>query len=259
MDGSTKTRRRNAELALRRGKVVLWSLAMPAVPPGRIDAWQRHLPAEEQARADRFRFAADRASYVAAHALLRAILAAHGVAAPRFVLGPFGRPELALPPGGLRFSLTHTRFLVAAAVAMEDDIGIDVEETDARIDVTGLATRFFAASEAARLRVLPTAEQPAAFCRIWTLKEAFVKAIGLGLSLPLDSFAFDPATGAFTCDPAQGDPGDWSFRSLETPGGWLSVALRVDRDPGLLLSMQALTAEALDVQIARHPVPCEDS
>lgn len=240
---------------LARGEVVLWSLAMPAVPPDCIDAWQNYLSAEERARAGRFRFSVDRAAYVSAHMLLRAILAAHGVAAPRFVLGPFGRPELAPPSGGLRFSLTHTRFLVAAAVAEVDDIGIDAEETDARIDAVGLATRFFATLEIAQMRALPEAEKAAAFCRVWTLKEAFVKAIGLGLTLPLDRFAFDTATDSFNCDPAQGDPQDWSFRSQATPYGWLSVALRTGRAHGFALDAEALTAETLNLRIARHPIP----
>jgi 4'-phosphopantetheinyl transferase len=225
-----------------RGHVVLHSLAVRDLSPSCIAALAGVLSSEETARADRFRFAADRVSYIAAHALLRRLLAAHGVPEPHFVLGPWGKPELAGPAARMRFSVTHTRTLVAGAVAFVDDLGIDAEAIDAGIDILPLAARFFAPVEAAALHALPIPERAAAFCQMWTLKEAFVKALGLGLSQPLDSFAF-AGPDRFSCDAALGDPQAWSFQSRATETGcYLAVALRRPRDPGMVLHHTAMTA-----------------
>jgi 4'-phosphopantetheinyl transferase len=231
------------------GTVVLWSLPVP--PPGRAEAWTGALSAEEGARADRFRLAADRAAYVAAHALLRALLAAHGVPRPRFAAGPWGRPELADAAVPLRFSLTHTRRLVAAAVAWRDDVGVDAETTDPALDATGLAARFFAPAEAAMLRNLPVPARPDTFCRLWTLKEAFAKAVGRGLSVPLDAFAFGPRGDDFACPGDLGGAESWSFATRPTKApGHLSVALRVPRRPGLRPEEARLAPEDLDRLLA---------
>lgn len=217
--------------APRPGEVRLRWLA-PDEAGDRIEAWLPLLSEEERARAARFHVGADRAAYVAAHALLRVLLAGCGVPHPRFEAGPWGRPELVGRPGGLRFSLTHTRSLVAAAVAAEDDLGLDVEAAGRTVDALGLAGRFFAPAEAAYLSTLSAAAVAPEFLRIWTLKEAFVKAVGLGLALPLDRFAFGATPGAFTCAAELGDPAAWSFRTLALPAeagrpaAWLSVALR---------------------------------
>lgn len=236
---------------------MLWSLEMPAVLPTHIAAWHCRLPAEEQARADRFRFAADRAAHVAAHGLLRALLASHGATDPRFLRDRWGKPELQAPCGGLRCNLTHTRDLVAAAVALIDDVGVDAETTDPAIDVAGLAARFFAPAEAAMLRALPQVEQASAFCRVWTLKEAILKAIGRGLSMPLDAFAFVSGTRLSIPDASHGAPSEWSFQTRATRFGHLSVALRVAPLPGLVLRETRLSPEDLAFHIARHPTACE--
>jgi len=232
-----------------RGTVALWSLVVP--PPPRAEGWLPALSDEEAARAGRFRFAADRAAYVAAHALLRALLAAHGVGRPCFRAGPWGKPELVDAPGGLRFSLSHTRGLVVAGVAAGDDLGVDAELADREVDAVGLAARFFAPAEAAAIAATPAAGRMEAFLRLWTLKEAFAKAVGQGLSLPLSSFAFGP--GSFTCDPAQGPADGWSFlsRPVQSPAGHLAVALRWPAVDGLRVEERALSPAALDEALAR--------
>jgi 4'-phosphopantetheinyl transferase len=134
---------------------------------------------------------------------------------------------------GLRFSLSHTRSLVACAVATQDDVGLDVEEVERRLASSSLAERYFAPSEAASLAALPPGERDVAFLRFWTLKEAFVKATGDGLGLGLDSFAFtlDPPLLAFAPE-STGEPSSWRFLQLRpTPKHLLALALRW-RPPG---------------------------
>lgn len=215
---------------LTRGAVRLRWLHPGTADAPTLAAWHATLDAEEQAAAARFRFEADRRAYVAGHALARAMLAgAGGRPAPcfRFQRGPQGKPELHpvhnLP--WLRFNLSHTRSLVACALTAEDDIGLDVEDLSRREAGPGLAERYFAPSEAALLAATPQAARHAAFLRIWTLKEAYVKATGEGIAAGLDSFGFtlDPPRLAF----APGGTARWRVMQWQpTPGHILAMALR---------------------------------
>jgi 4'-phosphopantetheinyl transferase len=180
------------------------------------------LDAAEQARAARLRVAADRAAYIAAHALLRRTLstvaAGNGAAIPpaswRFATPAGGKPAIHGPPGqqGLHFSLSHARGMVACAAGYGHDLGVDVEAIGAAARPLELARRFFAPEEAALIASLPPGPREVAFCRIWTLKEAYLKATGTGILAPLDGFAFslDPVAIRF---PAASDdrPDSWQF------------------------------------------------
>ncbi len=187
----------------------------------------------ERARAERFHFARDRDAYVAAHALTRALLSLHAPCAPaawRFTANRHGRPEVIAqgPTPPLRFNLSHTRGLVAVAVTLERDIGVDVEQVNPPRLTLALAARTFAPAEVAFLRRLPRADLPEALYAFWTLKEAYIKAVGRGLSLPLDSFAFTlaPLRIAFS-DPTADDPAAWHFARLRpTAAHRLALAVR---------------------------------
>ncbi|WP_246657268.1 4'-phosphopantetheinyl transferase superfamily protein [Methylocystis sp. B8] len=144
-------------------------------------------------RAARFAFEADRRAYVAAHALLRARLSdrAKGIAPAewRFGATSHGKPFLFSPPVGLDFSLSHTRGMVAVAIAQGYDVGVDVESFAKPRDALKVAERFFAPEEAALVRSkFDPASQSEVFFAIWTLKEAVLKADGRGLARGLDSF-----------------------------------------------------------------------
>jgi 4'-phosphopantetheinyl transferase len=178
------------------------------------------LDAEELIRADRYHFAADRNSYTAAHALLRSMLSeATGISTNlwRFVTGEFGKPALAADfrECNLHFNISHTRGLVACAIALHE-IGVDVERCDRTIDLD-IARYHFAPEEVHLLRSFPPGQQAKIFFRFWSLKEAFIKATGEGLSRPLDSFAFgfDPVRITFHPErdkrPGRDDPADWRF------------------------------------------------
>lgn len=219
---------------LAEGAVAVWWMAVASPPDDAVARWFAVLDEEERARADRFRFAADREIYIAAHALTRALLAAvGGLPAPawRFVAGATGKPEIdpALGRSRLRFNLSHTRGLVACAAGLDDDLGVDVDASDRVKDELELAEHFFAADEVSLLREIAKEQRRNAFFRIWTLKEAYIKATGLGLACPLDSFAFglDPITIRFRADVAD-DPATWQFMQWQPTARHL-IALAVRR------------------------------
>ena len=187
------------------------------------------LDASEKAYADRFRFAADRDAYVAAHALLRTMLSRHVSIAPaewRFGKAEGGKPVLdpAQAPAGLHFSLTHTRGLAACAVGRSHALGIDAEVWREPAPIE-LAERYFAAVEARLLANLAPDERSSAFYRLWTLKEAYLKATGQGLATALDSFAFglDPTRIVLA---ERGSAAAWQFAEFQA-GPRRSLALAV--------------------------------
>ncbi|MBI1321575.1 4'-phosphopantetheinyl transferase superfamily protein [bacterium] len=156
---------------------------------------------EERARHDRYRHERDRNLHLTARLMTRTVLSRcePGIS-PRqwkFRPGPHGKPEIAGPEmeshsGKWHFNVTHTEGVVVLAVAQGSPVGVDVERVDRPSDFEGLARRFFAQEEAAAIAAADQGQRAALFYRIWTLKEAYVKAIGKGLAHPLDAFWFDP-------------------------------------------------------------------
>lgn len=173
----------------------------------------------EAARNKRFVFDADRRRDLAARALVRTALSRYAAVDPHawiFAAGRHGKPEIAEPAGyDLRFSLTHTDGLVAIAVTRRRDVGLDAEHVNRPARGLDVAPRFFAAAEVDDLYATPASGQHRRFLEYWTLKEAYLKAIGAGLSTPLQSFAMrltDPPVISFAN--AQDDPAVWHFRRL---------------------------------------------
>jgi 4'-phosphopantetheinyl transferase len=191
---------------------------------------------DENARMARFVFERDRRQFLITRALVRTMLSRYAQVAPhawRFVTNPFGRPEVLDRPAhvpDLRFNLSHTDGLIACAVTVGREVGVDVENITRQVthDIPG---RFFAPREVADLRSLPESDQPRVFFDYWTLKEAYIKARGLGLSLPLSDFAFclqPPALPTIAFEPAlEDDPGSWQFyQASPTPIHRLGLAVR---------------------------------
>jgi 4'-phosphopantetheinyl transferase len=148
------------------------------------------LDGDERDRAARFVFDQDRRRFIASHAVTRLVLAdCLGCAAEslRFSLSPFGKPRVVDPPEDVRFSLSHAGERALLAIALGQEIGVDLEAHRA-IEVIDMARRFFGPREIEALEMLPEAERPPAFFRCWARKEAFIKALGQGLSFPLDGF-----------------------------------------------------------------------
>ncbi len=178
--------------------------SMPPLVPGEVHVWSvdvgraMTLPAEvsilspdERARAARFRRPEDRVRSIVSRTALRDLLARYVGAAPaalRFVAGPHGKPMLApgstdSPPG---FNVAHSGRVILLAFAA-CAVGIDVEQLRPDVEIEELARRFFAPEEVAAVHATPGARRVEIFFRVWTRKEAFLKAHGAGLSAPLDT------------------------------------------------------------------------
>jgi len=161
-------------------------------PPAIIKRCRQLLSVDEQDRADRFHFESDRQHFTVARACLRAMLASYldvGAQTIQFSYTSHGKPELATPlEQPLNFNLAHSGGVALYAFTRVGEIGIDVEQI--RPDFTGddIARRFFSSNEVGRLTSLPAHVRHQAFFNCWTRKEAFLKAKGIGLSLPLDQF-----------------------------------------------------------------------
>jgi 4'-phosphopantetheinyl transferase len=163
------------------------------VPLFRVEEMQETINAEEMARAEGFRFEKDRYRFIVARGLLRAILGYYLGVLPgelQFIYGPHGKPRLAEETGGswLRFNLTHSHGRGLCAVTAHREVGIDIERVVSDIENDLIAEHFFSSGENAALHKLPLERRPEMFYRCWTLREAYVKAIGNGLYFSLDQF-----------------------------------------------------------------------
>jgi 4'-phosphopantetheinyl transferase len=219
------------QLRLADDEIHVWRawLDRPAQPADRL---ARTLSADERARADRFRFDHDRRRFVAGRAILRAILARYLDLAPGAVVFRYlshGKPALASPAvrPAVQFNLAHADQLALYAFCASADVGIDIERLRPIPEAAQIAERFFAAGERAILRSLPPERVDEAFLTCWTRKEAYLKAVGAGLSAPLDACEVTLAPGEparllrFTGDSRQGS--DWLLRSLVPAPGYLGA------------------------------------
>ncbi len=198
-------------------EVHLWHLFVDQLgDPALLRSLQQLLTPEEQTRQLRYAHERDRRQFFLARVLARTVLANYldcPSSALRFTTTPYGKPVLL--PGErqprIHFNLTHSHGAIACAVRAAGEVGIDVEDEQRSLAYLELAERYFAPPEADHLRGLAGEERRAAFFSIWTLKEAFVKAIGQGLTYPLETFAFD-----LDCDRLR------AFRPLaaEVPSAW---------------------------------------
>jgi 4'-phosphopantetheinyl transferase len=204
-------------------EVELWFADPAEIDAGAIEL----LDAGERARMERYKFERDRQLFLAAHALVRRALSRHADVHPaawRFATESGGKPVLAgpapVPP--LCFNLSHCRGLVACAIARDRHVGVDVERV-AELP-RELIDSIASPDEAIALRSLPAAAQPERFFTLWTLKEAYVKARGQGLALPVEEACFYFG--------APGGPGGATPRFVpgpqlaDDPAAWMFVRLR---------------------------------
>ena len=220
-------------------EVHVWVVRLAAASrdDARVRACAQLLCEEERERAARFRFDGHRRSWIVAHALVRAALSHYAPVAPeawRFRAEEGGRPRVAGPEEAppLRFNLSHSNGLAACAVALDLDVGVDVESASRLRRPLEIAERYFASEEARELRGLRREERLERFLDYWTLKEAYVKARGDGLAIGLDRMRFvlsGEAPPRVVFDPALADdPEHWQFE-LREPWAGQRLALAVHR------------------------------
>lgn len=224
----------STNLAITAEEVHIWRAPLDA-PNALVERLWPTLSEEERQRAQRFHFDHDRIHFVVAHGVLRVILGAYLRQSPsqlRFAHNPYGKPFLADATGAtsdLTFNLSHSRNLALIAVTTKRHVGIDVEFIRSDFADEQIAERFFSQPEVATLRSLPKESRPQGFFNCWTRKEAYIKARGEGLSIPLDQFAVTLAPGAPAVLLHTADPHEvtrWRLEALSpAPGFAAAVAV----------------------------------
>jgi 4'-phosphopantetheinyl transferase len=213
----------------------VWLVDPDAVDDAELAGCRALLCPTERARHAGFVVERARRQFVIARAALRTALSRYLDLPPttwRFTTGAHGRPELAcVGARPLTFNVSHTDGLIAIAVAREGELGVDVEDHTRPTRAVELADQLFAPAEQARVRAAAPDRRRDAFYGCWTLKEAYLKARGLGLTVPADQCAFDvDAQGAVTAHlaPALDDrAADWQLAQLRpTPRHLLALAAR---------------------------------
>jgi 4'-phosphopantetheinyl transferase len=218
--------------------VHVWRIAL-AQPEGVRLHYRKFFSPDEIERADRFYFDKDRNHFTIARGTLREILGGYLKLPPdqlAFVYGAQGKPSLAAPhnSSGIYFNLSHSGDIALLAVTRNRELGVDVEQIRPDFASQDIAARFFAPEECAKLNSLALHERADAFFNCWTRKEAYIKARGQGLSIPLDSFevAFAPGEEAALLQVKTGDDNfsRWHFHALHPGAGYKAAMLVEGKD-----------------------------
>ena len=212
-------------------EVHVWKIGLNASEV-QLDQLRVLLSDDELERADRFRFERHRRRFITGRAVLRILLGRYIDKLPEMLIFSYnlhGKPTLK-GAGNLEFNFTNSRDLSLLCVARQRQLGVDLEHLGRHADYAGIVNRFFAEREIKELFRIPESRRHAAFLTGWTRKEAYIKALGAGLSLPLDSFTvtMDPEVtpALIGTDDRPDEPGRWVFRHLEPePGDVASLAV----------------------------------
>ena len=245
-------------------EVHLW-LAFPDEirDPGLLTRYHAMLNPEEAAKQKRYHFEKHRHQYLVTRAVIRTQLSRYANVAPEdwvFEANEYGRPHLApIHPGPHpRFNLSHTDGLIVCAVVFGRELGVDVENVQRGGDLINVADRFFSPTEVEDLHKLPESQHIDRFFDYWTLKESYIKARGMGLSIPLEQFSFHldqtPAI-KITIDPRQNDRNErWQFRQWRI-GENYKIALALEREPGRAFKVRMRKLTPL---VSETPFSCEE-
>lgn len=236
-------------MPLKRTEVHLWFVFPDDLSNTALLRTYHHLMSpEESAQYKRFHFAKGRHEYMVTRALVRTVLSRYARVEPwiwRFEKNAYGKPAIASPSGipCLSFNLSTTDGLIVCLVALDREVGVDVEDIQ-RLGKTGdIANQFFSRTEVDALHALPVEAQHDRFFEYWTLKEAYIKARGRGLSLPLERFSFhlDPGQPVrISFDPCLvDDPQSWQFVQFRlTSRHIMAAALRRGQGPDLAIYLR---------------------
>jgi len=226
-----------ANLTLQETEVHVWLASLNARDSD-IRKRRHTLSLEENARAERFKFEEDRFRYIVRHRALRSILSLYTNIPPKqlkFFDGSHGKPEVTLSSdqSALQFNLSRSRDIALIAVSRGRQIGVDVEYIQKNFEWNEIVERFFSPREITTIRAFPPKLRLEAFFRCWTRKEAYIKARGQGLSIPLNQFDISVVPGepprlAFPNNDAP-DNTEWFFQEL-VPCTDYVAALAVEGD-----------------------------
>lgn len=219
---------------LEAGSVDVWRVALDR-DPGTVAEFRTLLSLDERQRADRFHFPVHRNRFTVGRGVLRRVLGRYLDLPPsslQFAYGEHGKPCLVASSRrqDLEFNVSHAADVALLGITRRRPLGIDIEEIRRDDDLGKLAERYFSPREVVALRALPPALRRTGFFDCWTRKEAYIKAVGAGLTMPLDGFSVSLSPG----EPAallhaEGDPdagARWTFRELDV-GDRFRAALAV--------------------------------
>jgi 4'-phosphopantetheinyl transferase len=199
--------------------VDIWRLSLD-LSADSVKSLESTLSADETKRAARFHFEVDKNRFIVAHGVLRRIIGRYLQCDPAeltFSVNDYGKP--ALVNSALEFNLSHSGDFALIAVTQGRKIGVDVERIRQGISSHVIAQQYFSKSEVAELQTLPLEQRVNGFFTCWTRKEAYIKAQGLGLALPLESFdvSLTPGQPAIlrATRPEPQEAARWTLRSLD--------------------------------------------
>jgi len=217
-------------LSLESGEVHVWRVDLER-PEAVLEKFWSTLEPYEIERANRFHFEKHRRGFVVGRGFLREVVSRYlksEAASLRFSYGAFGKPALD-GDSRLQFNMSHSHEVALLAITEGREVGVDVEHVRTDFASDEIARRFFSVCEVDVFNALATEDQVAAFFRCWTRKEAYIKAIGRGLSQALDAFDVTLAPGEppALLRASESDPARWTMRDLEV-GEEYAAALMVE-------------------------------
>ncbi len=213
-----------------------------------LEQYVAMLSPQERVQLARFHFARDRHRYLLTRACIRTVLSKYAAIEParwEFVSSAHGRPGIANHGENiesLSFNISHTAGLILVGVTRRNELGVDVESLSARAAPVDIARSYFAPTECEMLQATPLSSRADMFLRLWTLKESYVKARGLGLAMPLDQFSFRIGSNSeleFTTDPSMDDLAErWHFMQFRIRTDFVA-AVCARRLPGVAQTYSA--------------------
>jgi 4'-phosphopantetheinyl transferase len=229
--------------ALGEHDVHVWQGPLNHYPQDKVSRLETILSGDEKERAARFRFEKNRKEFIVTRGWLRMLLGQYLGVSPAqlaFAYSAHGKPSIGVPATApLHFNVSHTDGMGVFAFAWNRRVGIDIEKPREEVNVEELAGRFYSSAEKQAIRELPPEDRREAFFRCWTRKEAYIKAIGEGLSHPLHQFDVSLAPGdqaALLCTrPDATEASRWVLRDVPTAPGYiaaLAVEVNSERNVG---------------------------